>query len=266
MIDTCMQILSQSKNEQEKIRVLEIIKNVVIEAEKKGTGEVKPHSALLKGELLERIQINNRASPNIQYLFLSLYSNTTFWEFKKQVANKLGLSPKYLKLQRSEGKTIKDTEHGRTLGELGFTSNETITALKVNIQEEVPNAPLIGPDNKLTERAKKIFDEWFDLYSNEEGRMTRETCCLFIKGCTGEHPSVTDERIVNLFKAYDGNSDGFIERHEFLTFYETAARSKPDTVRDNLRHHNIRPDLKKLSEIQEEGSFQSKDMPRLKIA
>jgi hypothetical protein len=34
-----------------------------------------------------------------------------------------------------------------------------------------------------------------------------------------------------------------------------AARSKPDTVRENLKHHNIRSDLKKLSEIREEESF-----------
>jgi Ca2+-binding EF-hand superfamily protein len=52
-----------------------------------------------------------------------------------------------------------------------------------------------------------------------------------------------------MFKAYDSNNDGFIERAEFMTFYETAARSKPETVRENLKHHNVRADLKKLSEI-----------------
>ena len=42
--------------------------------------------------------------------------------------------------------------------------------------------------------------------------MTKETCSLFIKGCTGETPPTNDERINNLFKAYDSNSDGKIER------------------------------------------------------
>jgi Ca2+-binding EF-hand superfamily protein len=87
------------------------------------------------------------------------------------------------------------------------------------------------------------------MYSDDSGSMTRETCALFIKGCTGEHPAVTDDRISNLFKSYDVNNDGKIERQEFLIFYETAARSKPETVRENLRAHNIRNDLKKLSEI-----------------
>lgn len=50
------------------------------------------------------------------------------------------------------------------------------------------------------------------MYSDAEGAMTRESCALFIKGCTGEAPSLTDERISNLFKAYDINNDGRIER------------------------------------------------------
>ena len=46
--------------------------------------------------------------------------------------------------------------------------------------------------------------------------MVKETCAKFIKGRTGEYPAVTDERIASLFKAYDSNNDGKIERSEFL--------------------------------------------------
>lgn len=104
------------------------------------------------------------------------------------------------------------------------------------------------------------------MYSDESGAMTKETCALFIKGCTGEHPQPTDDRILNMFKKYDSNADGKIERAEFLQFYVDACRSKSDTVRENLRQHNIRNDLKKLSEIQEESSFSTEDMPRYKIS
>jgi hypothetical protein len=61
----------------------------------------------------------------------------------------------------------------------------------------------VDQTGKLSEKASKIFNEWFDMYSNENDKMSPETCCLFIKGCTGEHPSLTDERVVNMFKAYD---------------------------------------------------------------
>lgn len=136
----------------------------------------------------------------------------------------------------------------------------------MNIEEEIPNAPLIGPDGKLTEKLRSIFNEWFDMYSDDKDGMTKETCALFIKGCTGEYPNTNDERIMNLFKVYDTNGDGRIERSEFLTFYENAARGKGETVRENLRAHNIRNDLKKLSEIHEDSSFASEEMPRLKIS
>jgi hypothetical protein len=170
LIGKCMEILaSNSQNESIAVRVIEIIKHIMFEAEKKGTGDVRPHNALLKGELLDRITVKNRASPNVQFLLISIYSNTTFWEFKSQVSKKLGLTPKYLKLQRANGKAIKDVDNGKTLAELGFSTNEQLTAFKINIVEEVPNAPLTGPDGRLTEKASKIFNEWFDLYSDENG-------------------------------------------------------------------------------------------------
>ena len=99
LIAKCMNILEeQQKESQVAIRVVEIIKHIMQEAEKKGTSDVKPHNALLKGELLDKIMIKNKASPNISTLIISIYSNATFWDFKKKVAEKLGLAPKYLKL------------------------------------------------------------------------------------------------------------------------------------------------------------------------
>jgi hypothetical protein len=48
---------------------------------------------------------------------------------------------------------------------------------------------------------------------------------------------------------YDHNNDDLIEREDFMNFYETSSRGKAETVRENLKAHNIRNDLKKLSEI-----------------
>jgi hypothetical protein len=55
--------LRETTEEQKITRVIEIIKNILYETEKKGTGDVRPHNALLKGELLEKIIIKNKASP-----------------------------------------------------------------------------------------------------------------------------------------------------------------------------------------------------------
>lgn len=81
-----MKLISDSNDEHTVKRVIDIVKNIIYESEKKGTGDVKPHNALLKGELLERIAIKNKASPKTSNILMSIYSNTTFWEFKKEVA------------------------------------------------------------------------------------------------------------------------------------------------------------------------------------
>ena len=41
-------------------RVLFILKSIIQESEKRGTGGVHPHNAILKGELLDRIIIKNQ--------------------------------------------------------------------------------------------------------------------------------------------------------------------------------------------------------------
>jgi hypothetical protein len=135
LVERCMRILRETSEAPKIIRVIEIIKHILYETEKKGTGDVRPHNALLKGELLERIQIKNKASPRGQNLLISIYSNSTVWDFKKQVAKQLDLAPKYLKLERSIGmstySTIKENENGKTLGQLGIQGGELITAYKI---------------------------------------------------------------------------------------------------------------------------------------
>ena len=81
-----MNILKDTKSEFTTKRVLEIIKNIIYEAEKKGTGDVQPHNALLRGELLEKITIKNKASPKRGNFTISVFSNTTVWELKKEVS------------------------------------------------------------------------------------------------------------------------------------------------------------------------------------
>lgn len=81
-----MKIIQESKDESTITRVIEIIKNIIYETEKKGTGDVKPHNSLLKGELLENILIKNKASPKSKNIMMKIYSNATVWEFKKEVS------------------------------------------------------------------------------------------------------------------------------------------------------------------------------------
>lgn len=131
LVDRCMSILKRSTDGNEITRVLEIIKHIIYETERKGTGDVQPHNAMQKGEMLDKLVIKNRASPKRNNIIFSLYSNTTVWELKRVVAKHLELIPKYLRLERQNGKAIRDLDNGKTLGELGIQNNEVITATKI---------------------------------------------------------------------------------------------------------------------------------------
>ena len=61
------------------------------------------------------------------------------------MAKKLGLAPMYLKLVRGNNKSIKDTDNGKTLGELGIQSHEILTAEKIQVVEDILHAPLVTP-------------------------------------------------------------------------------------------------------------------------
>lgn len=61
LIDKCMQLLNDEQSSAKTVkRVLFVLKSVIQESEKRGTGGVHPHNAILKGELLDRIIIKNQ--------------------------------------------------------------------------------------------------------------------------------------------------------------------------------------------------------------
>jgi Ca2+-binding EF-hand superfamily protein len=96
----------------------------------------------------------------------------------------------------------------------------------------------------------RIFSEWYDMFCDKDGAFTKESAAHFIQGCCGDLPAPNDNRISTLFQTYDHNGDGKIEREEFLSFYRTCSRGeKASTVRENLKAFNVRPDLKKWSEV-----------------
>ena len=101
----------------------------IYESEKYGTGDVKSHSALLKGELLDRITVKDKANFKMNSLKISIYANATVWELKKQVAKQLDLGPQHVRLlYGTANKEIKDIENGKTLSDLDFKNDEVVTA------------------------------------------------------------------------------------------------------------------------------------------
>ena len=92
--------------------------------------------------------------------------------------------------------------------------------------------------------------------------MTHESTVHFIRGCTGENCLSNDSRIEGLFTQYNREKDGKLLRNELVTFFSTAARSKPERVFENLKLHNIRTDLQRLRNVTFENNLSKVDMPR----
>lgn len=120
----------------------------------------------------------------------------------------------------------------------------------------------------LVPRAQEIFSEWFDKYKNKEtGLMDDAACARFIQGSTGNQCPTNDNRVTTIIGKYDGDKDGSINLQEFLKFYYDASVGPTlHIVQSNLKHHNVRLDLKKFSEVVDEVDYAENEMPRFTMS
>jgi hypothetical protein len=117
LIEKCMSLLTDEKSTSKVIkRVLFILKNIIKESEKRGTGGVQPHNSILKGELLDRIIIKNQTMTKAQNIIVSVYTSATVWEFVSEVSKMLWLTPKYVEFRLPNNRVIDETMHGMVLG------------------------------------------------------------------------------------------------------------------------------------------------------
>ena len=94
---------------------------------------------------------------------------------------------------------MKDVDNCKTIAALGLAGGEVLTAQKLALDENVPNAALIGPDGELTPPARRIFSGWYDRFCDAEGAFTRDSAAHFIQACCGDLPAPSDQRITALF-------------------------------------------------------------------
>jgi hypothetical protein len=235
-----------------------MIKELIKNSEKEGTRGVKSHASIKKGEFFPNIQVSNSLKNNAKFqskFEMGCYSNTTVWELRKELGIKASrvynedgtffqdtpVNPASIRIFKSIGcMDLKENENGKTLAELRFKHNETLTGFKKNIFLS-PKVPLLD-DSKLdmADHPRAIFTEWFELFSEEDldhpGQrvMTPQTCVEFIKSCTGENCALDDDRVLYMFTTYDLDHDDKINYTDFMKFYTNCCLEKEDVVRSNL--------------------------------
>lgn len=267
LIHRCMSILRSEDGKDPRLarRVIDILKNLVHETEVRGTGDVLPHGALQKGEALAPLSVHNKATMKGGELLVQVHSNATLWDLKKQVASVLDLAPRFVQISRGWGANLtelKEIDNGKTMRALGIKGGETLTTQKLAPEVQVPTAALTGPTGELTPAAKRVFEAWYDMFCID-GQFTKQSAAHFIEGCCGDLPAPTDTRIAGLFQTYDREGDGVIRKAAFLSFYTSCSRSeKATTVRENLKAFDVRPDLLRWSEVEEEATPDAGEMPR----
>lgn len=203
-------------------------------SEKKGTGGVQPHNAILKGEMLDRIIIRYMVK-NKQYYYgglkldrsivVKLFTSATVWDFKKEVSQMLGLAPKYVKLTLPNKSVLRDNQHGMTLHELNLKNGDILTAEKLSIVEEVTEVDLIDRATRsLVPRAREIFTEWYGMYRDPETEaMDAKNVAAFIAGATKQPCNKDDSRVEGIMNKFDSDKDGRLTLDDFLNFYYDAA-------------------------------------------
>lgn len=114
-----------------------ILRSVIQEAEKKGTGDVQPHNAILKGESLDRVIIKNSTRGYAPNLVVKVLTSATVWEFVDKVSRMCDLAPHYSDFKLSTGYKIKEVDYGKTLGEIGLRNYDIVTVKKNDVEDEV---------------------------------------------------------------------------------------------------------------------------------
>ena len=246
-----------SKNEdnstQENVDVckncLSILNALIEESEKKGTAGCVSHSASLKSFDIT-LNIKNSISPKIEKEFnITVKSNMTIWDFKKEVAQKINVSPECIKMTIYSSVDLNDTDNGKLVNKK-FMNNMTITVSKNPKLEDIPKVILIS-NGVFTPKAQEVFREIFDTFSTN-GKMSKEQCTEFVKVAVDSYDVITvdDSRIKYLYDKYDVDKDGFITSDDFTQFFFDSIEvdKKLSVVWENIKAFGYRNDLKKLNE------------------
>lgn len=70
-----------------------------------------------------------------------------------------------------------------------------------------------------------------------------------------------------MFEPLDQDKDGKLQREEFYQFFLKALQlGRDQTVRDNIKAHNVRNDLKFLDEVETKRILPADQMPRMTIS
>ena len=139
---------NMSPQDRRLTRLLNLMKEFIRNSEKGGTNGLRPHSALFKGDFLPCIQVANslKFGKDVPLkVEIGMSSNATLWDLKKEIGRRIAqqesadgtviqgpaVHPATIRIYRMLfSMVIPEGDNGKTLAELKFKPNESLTAQK----------------------------------------------------------------------------------------------------------------------------------------
>lgn len=255
LLKKCMSLITINSSNKMIVKSLGILK-LIIEESNDGNDQIKPHSSILRKNLIE-LNIHNRINDKSKKFTLSVYDNTTIYEIKKLIEKRIGYHSDFILLSvyRTNIKKTIDlqiSDNNKSVGNLDINYGDIVYC---NLNERIArNIKRVS----LTEGMKpkkqfiKILEDWFDYFKNKDSVMDRQSIGTFITSVTGSNNTIPldDYRINNFLREYDIGNKGNLSKDEFIRFYTSIVNNhdKLSNIWDNLNNMGVRNDLKYFSD------------------
>ena len=124
--------------------MIKILEQIIVISEKKGV-RVKPHKAVLKGDMLQQIKVKYKVADvqdftrmvENRHVIVEPRTTTTVWEFVDQVSRMLGLGYRHIKLTifdiNNKPTILRDYHYGKTLAEMGLRAMSDVHAERMPV-------------------------------------------------------------------------------------------------------------------------------------
>lgn len=239
---------------------------LIQQSEKEGTYGLCSHRSFAQGTVISDINFTNEfnyaANKGYQKSFkLTLKSNMNMYQVKKLICKELAFRkvenvqevpphPSAIKIVKKgyTDRPIKDSENGMLVQEIFLKSGDKFV-VSPRGNEDLLNVSLLDTETgKLTQTIKDSVKSLFDRFAvSQPGAPDKYFLgtdqVKELVEAVSEKASLRPSDIM----AYCTNEDlSKMEFDDFLNYYETKAKEKPDMVRTNLSYIGLRSDMQSV--------------------
>ena len=277
LLDKCVNIIKDVDNitYMKLEKCMNILKFIIIESEKNGFIEIKPHIRLLKDCIINiPIEIKKKKKDHNVIFTINDYKknssekdlyfgNTTLVELKQIIIEKNNLDKNNIEISLSskENNSTKSRDldlsvNNKTLTKILNIDNNDINYDKNRKQKLVNSSKIIFTGdkierqplvklNRLNNKFEKMLKEWFNYFSNGNEIMDKDDIMRFISLITSnDHVDEKNEDYIK-FMNYDNGQKNFILEEEFIQYYNDLALKNQDKVWEHIKIMKYREDFKK---------------------